>query len=69
MKRTAKRLLEAIRRNVDAWYADQIDYQTFGERQRLAWDAVRDAGPHVEELVLRALRDELPPAAGARSAR
>ena len=58
--------LNELKSNVDAWYADQIDYETFGVRQCTTWDAIRNAGPRVEELVLRALRDQLPPAMGSR---
>jgi hypothetical protein len=64
MTKTAKRFLAALSRNVDAWYADQIDYATFGERQRETWDAIHAAGPGIEELVLRCLREQLPPVAG-----
>ncbi len=67
MTRTAKRFLAALRQNVDAWYADRIDYVTFGERQRATWDAIHAAGPAVVETVLRRLREQLPPvAAGSR---
>ncbi len=69
MKRTARGFLGHLRRNVDGWYADRIDYPTFGALQRATWDAIRDAGPRVERLVLRALRDQLPGATGTRSAR
>lgn len=62
MAKSAKTFLNNLKANVDAWYADQIDYETFGGRQRTTWDAIRKAGPRVEELVLRALRDQLPPA-------
>lgn len=62
MTKTAKRFQAALTRNVDAWYADQIDYETFGERQRVTWDAIHAAGSSVEELVLRRLREQLPPA-------
>ncbi|MGH7269584.1 MAG: hypothetical protein ACREJ3_04060 [Polyangiaceae bacterium] len=62
MAKSARSFLNRLKTNVDAWYADQIDYETFGERQRATWDAIRSAGPRVEELVLRALRDRLPPA-------
>ena len=58
--------LSELKSNVDAWYADQIDYETFGVRQRATWDAIRGAGQAVEEMVLRALRDQLPPAMGSR---
>jgi len=69
MKRTARGFLADLKRNVDAWYADQIDYQTFGGRQRATWDAIQNAGPRVEELVLRTLCEQLPPATSARSVR
>ena len=68
MKRTARGFLADLKRNVDAWYADQIDYETFGGRQRATWNAIRNAGPRIEELVLSALREQLP-AVGPRSAR
>jgi hypothetical protein len=64
MKRAnAKRatpLLAELNANVDAWYAGQIDYAAFGERQRATWDAIHAAGAAVTEQVLRALRDRLP---------
>ncbi len=66
MTEKAERFLAALRRNVDAWDADQIDYATFGERQRAAWGAIPAAGPAVAELVLRRLRERLPPANGGR---
>lgn len=65
MKTTAKaatRFLADLGANVDAWYAGQISYEAFGARQRETWDAIHAAGPLVEEQVLRALRDRLPPA-------
>ena len=58
----AKGFVAKLVANVDAWYADQIDYESFGARQRVTWDAIRAAGPAIEEQVLRALRDRLPPA-------
>ncbi len=54
----------ALSRNVDAWYADRIDYEAFGERQRATWDAIHAAGPVVVKMVLRRLREQLPPALG-----
>lgn len=63
MTKTAKRFLAALSRNVDAWYAD-LDYATFGERERATWDAIHAAGPAIEEMVLRSLREQLPPVAG-----
>ncbi len=44
MKRTARGFLADLTRNVDAWYADRIDYEIFGGRQRATWDAIRAAG-------------------------
>ena len=43
MKRTARGFLADLKRNVDAWYADQIDCETFGERQRFI-EATMPAG-------------------------
>jgi hypothetical protein len=62
MAKKARQFLADLKGNVDAWYEGRIDYAAFGERQRATWDAVRGAGPAVEEQVLRALRDQLPPA-------
>ena len=58
----ATRFLAELSANVDAWYAEHIDYEAFGARQRATWDAIHAAGPAVAERVLRALRDRLPPA-------
>ena len=69
MERTTRGFLADLERNVDAWYANRIDYQTFGARQRATWDAIWNAGSQVERLVLRALRDQLAGATGTRSAR
>ncbi|MCA9557182.1 MAG: hypothetical protein KC583_01350 [Myxococcales bacterium] len=60
MATKATRLLTELKGNVDAWYDGRIDYDEFGARQRASWDAIRAAGPAVEERVLRALRDSLP---------
>jgi len=60
MATNAMKLLADLKANVDAWYDGRIDYDEFGERQRSSWDAIRAAGPVVEERVLRALRDRLP---------
>ncbi len=62
MATEAKRFLEAIKGNVDAWYLGRMDYEAFNARQRANWDAIREAGEVVEEAVLRALRDRMPPA-------
>ena len=56
------RFLEELKGNVDAWYAGRIDYDAFNVRQRATWDAIREAGQAIEEMVLRTLRDQLPPA-------
>ena len=60
MATNAMKLLADLEANVDAWYDGRIDYDEFGARQRASWDAIRTAGPAVEERVLRALRDRLP---------
>lgn len=60
MATKAMKLLAELKANVDAWYDGRIDYDEFGARQRASWDAIRAAGPVVEERVLRALRDRLP---------
>jgi hypothetical protein len=52
----AAQLVAELSANVDAWYAGQIDYGTFGERQRVTWAAVDVAGRSVTEEVLRRLR-------------
>ena len=62
MATKAKRVLEEIEGNVDAWYLGRMDYETFHARQCATWDAIRKAGRGVEEAVLRALRDRLPSA-------
>ena len=62
MAKNAKRFLDEIEGNVDAWYLGQMDYGAFSARQRATWDAIRRAGRDVEEAVLRALRDRMPPA-------
>jgi hypothetical protein len=59
MAQQAKEFLAALNANVDAWYADRIDYKTFGARQQLTWDAIRSSGTAVEELVLTGLREQL----------
>jgi hypothetical protein len=64
MAKKATRFLADLKGNVDAWYAGRIDYDAFTTRQRATWDAIRGAGPAVEERVLRALRDQMPPAHG-----
>lgn len=59
VRKQAARLLAELNTNVDDWYADRIDYDTFGARQRVTWDAIHAAGPAVEKRVQRALRDQL----------
>lgn len=58
--KTAAQFLEDLTGNVDAWYADRIDYETFGARQRAAWDEIDAAGPEIKDHVLRAIRQRLP---------
>ena len=64
MKKSAKAFLAEIERNVDAYYADQIDYATFGARQRTVWDEIVAAGPRIRNAVVRHLREQLPPVNG-----
>ena len=61
MKTTTKaaKLVTALHENVDAWYADRIDHETFSAKQRVLWDAIRSAGRATEECVLSALRERL----------
>ncbi len=66
MATKATRFLADLTSNVDALYAGRMDAETFTARQRATWDAIRQAGPAIEEMVLRALRDQLPPAKRAR---
>ena len=60
MATKATKHLAELKGNVDAWYDGRIDYDAFTARQRAFWDAIRAAGPAVEDRVLRALRDNLP---------
>lgn len=62
MAKKATKFLADLKGNVDAWYDGRIDYDAFTARQRATWDAIHGAGSAVEERVLRALRDALPPA-------
>ena len=64
MKKTAKQYIAAIDQNVDAYYADAIDYDTFGARQIELWNEIVAAGPRIQESVLRVLRQRLPAVAG-----
>jgi len=44
-----------IRANVDAFYADEIDIETFRARQRVLWDAItaQGTGPRVDAAIRR----------------
>jgi len=64
MKKSAKTFIGEIERNVDAYYADQIDSATFGARQRTVWDEIVAAGPRIRNAVVRHLREQLPPVNG-----
>jgi hypothetical protein len=66
MKKSAKTFLAEIERNVDAYYADQIDSATFGARQHAVWGEIEAAGPRVKNAVVRHLREQLPPVGGSR---
>lgn len=59
MAKKATQFVANLRANVDAWYDGRIDYDAFTARQRTTWEAIRAAGPVVEERVLRALRAEM----------
>lgn len=65
MAKSARGFLNQLKANVDAWYEGRSDYETFNARQRATWDAIRSAGQAIEEMVLRGLRDQLPPAMGS----
>ncbi len=67
MATEAKRFLDEIEGNVDAWYLGRMDYDAFHAHQIATWDAIRAAGPAVEEAVLRVLRSRLPGAPGRRA--
>lgn len=64
MKKTAKQYIAAIDQNVDAYYEDAVDYDTFGARQIEIWNAIVAAGPRIQESVLRVLRQRLSTVAG-----
>ncbi len=55
-------LIRRLRANVDDFYENRIDYETFHERQRELWDAITAAGPAVESAVRRDVLERLPPA-------
>jgi hypothetical protein len=55
MSSIATRFLAQIRRNIESWRADEIDYVTFIESQRDTWAGIQAAGRQVEAEVLRAL--------------
>ena len=60
MEMKAKGFLEDLKRNVREYCTEQIDFETYNARQRKTWAAIQEAGPDVKELVLRAVREELP---------
>ena len=62
MAKKAQRFLHDLNANVDDWYTGRIRFDTFNRRQKTIWDAIREAGEAIEELVLNALRHQLPPA-------
>ena len=66
MKKSAKAFIADIEQNVDAYFADRIDSDTFGARQRVIWDAIEAAGPRIKTAVVRHLREQLPPVGGSR---
>jgi hypothetical protein len=41
---TAADYARALLANVDAWYADEIDHETFRARNRVIWDQAQAAG-------------------------
>lgn len=65
-RRKARRFLAKLNGNVDAWYAGEISYETFTEHQKGTWDAVGAEGAAVREVLLRMLREQLPPVSRAR---
>lgn len=52
MTLTAADLHAQLVRNADDYWADRIDYETFDDRQRLAWYRVDRAGVRSEVLAL-----------------
>lgn len=45
--------------NVAAFYADRIDYDTFGRNQVAIWDDIEAAGSDVRDAVLAILRGRM----------
>jgi len=66
VKKSAKAFIAEIEQNVDAYFADRIDSNTFGARQRVIWDEIEAAGPRIKKAVVRHLREQLPPVGGSR---
>jgi hypothetical protein len=56
----AQTLRARLAANVDAWYADEITHDEFGQRQSETWTTIRAAGPDIEERVLALLREDMP---------
>lgn len=65
MKKRVERFLAELNANVNDWYNGWTRYDTFTRRQKTTWDAIHGAGEAVEERVLSALRERLPPAMGS----
>lgn len=53
MKSATQQFIEALRKNVDDWYADRITYEDFGAGQRSLWDEIAAAGTRVHRSVSR----------------
>lgn len=51
MSKTANDFLSAFKANVDAWYADEISFEVFTERQRALHEEVRTLGGETEAQV------------------
>lgn len=66
---SARAFVTDLRRHVDDWYADRIGYEMLCSQQRTTWDAIHAAGPRIEGLVLRELREALPLATEGRGER
>ena len=56
----------AIVANVNDWYADRIDFATFGKRASALHAASRRDGPEVEDALGRLIAAELPGVGGIR---
>jgi len=57
---TAQAFMEEIRGNVDDWYADRIDHETFSTRQRAIWERIEATPSEVRDAVLESIRKRLP---------